>query len=328
MADSPQTQTLPVVKSVIHSRTILHLVRDNFGIDDPSACTLIKSMNNDVYRIKALSGPSIFKIYGRGLRKSSEICWESDLLRHLAANNVAAPRIFPTVHGDPFLTVNAPEGVRLGALYEELPGRWPAPTGNPKLYHALGQFTGELYNKSDDFVSVHQGRTLDLKRLIRQGRALINSLQFSQPAERKSMLELLGEAEHQLSGMIQGGLDWGVCHGDLALHNVYMLTDGSMVFLDFENAGNGWRAADLCALRHELRRMRDGWEAFKEGFRERRPLPEPEIIAIDWMLVPFCLYSLRWELKMLPNLSDRRDEHVAWVLKGLREWADRELLGS
>jgi Ser/Thr protein kinase RdoA (MazF antagonist) len=328
MADSAQMQTLPVVKSVIHSRTILHLVRENFGIDDSSACHLIKSMNNDVYRIQALSGPSIFKIYGRGLRKPSEICWESDLLRHLAANNVAAPRIFPTVHGDPFLTVNAPEGVRLGALYEELPGRWPAAKDDPKLHHALGQFIAELYNKSDDFVSGHQGRTLDLKRLIRQDRALINSLHSSPAADRKSVLGLLDEAEHQLTGMIQGGLDWGVCHGDLALHNVYMLTDGGMVLLDFENAGNGWRAADLCALRHELRRMRDGWAAFKEGFRERRPLPEPEIIAIDWMLVPFCLYSLRWELKTLPNFSDRRDEHVARVLDGLLEWADRELLSS
>jgi Ser/Thr protein kinase RdoA (MazF antagonist) len=327
MAGNQPAGFLPVTRSVIQPRAILRLLREHFGLGDSATAILIKSMNNDVYRVE--SAPrggegSIFKVYRRGSRKPADLHWESDLMSHLEASGVGAPIIFRTTAGEPFIPLNAPEGVRLGVLYQELPGRRPGLADGTKVPRAVGELTARMYNSTGDFTSAHSARTLDFGRLIRQSRALITSL--LEPAQREPMLELLDEAELRLARLIESGLDWGVCHGDLALHNVRVRQGGSILLLDFENAGYGWRAADLSAIRYELRNIDGGWDAFTEGFRENRPLGEAELTAINWMIVPFVFDSLRGALKTMNGFTDRRDEHVAWTLRNLRQLLDSGLL--
>ncbi len=319
--------TLPVVKSVIQSRAILQLVRQDFGIEDSLSCTLIKSMNNDVYQIAAPSGSRILKIYGRGYRKPSEAFWESDLIHHLAAGKVRVAQIFLTRTGAPFLTLNAPEGARLATLYEDIPGHWLAAADGLPVLQAMGNYVGEMYNSSDDFESPHRGRTLDLPRLMRQSKAVTARIFAGESAEKQSMLDLLDEADKRLTALTAAGIDWGVCHGDLALHNARVGPADTISLVDFENAGYGWRAADLSAIRHDMRNIDGGWEAFSEGFRERRPLSQSELTAIDWMVIPFWVDSFRESLRT-PNFNLRRDERAARVVTGVLNWADQQLFSG
>jgi Ser/Thr protein kinase RdoA (MazF antagonist) len=299
------------------------LVATGFGIDPPVAWTRLPSMNNDVFRVASASHRAILKVYGRGLKPTEEIRWEHDLLAHLRRAEVAVADMIRARNHEPFVLVQIGDTTRPAVLYQELAGH-PAIDGvDEARCRSIGRCMGAFYAASDDFQSRHRVRSLDLTRIIRQDRALLRIRLADRPADQRAMLDLLDESERRLATLISGGLDWGVCQGDVSLYNMHILPDGSIAVYDFENAGYGWRAADLCAFRYDLLEVSRGWEAFLDGLTSRRRLCAAELSAIDWMLVPFWLYNLRWLVKAG---GDGAAAHVDRAVRVLREWAEGPLL--
>jgi Ser/Thr protein kinase RdoA (MazF antagonist) len=207
-------------------------------------------------------------------------------------------------------------------LYQELAGRPPGQDVDRTLCRAIGRCVGAFYAATADFQSHRTGRSLDLSRIVRQDRALLRIRLADRPADRRDMLDLLDESERRLTDLIAGGLDWGVCQGDVTLDNMHVLPDGTVAMLDFENTGYAWRAADLCGFQHDLLDVAGGWEAFLDGLTTCHPMGDGDLRALDWMLVPFWLYNLRWLVKAG---GDGTVGHIDRAVRVLREWADGRL---
>jgi Ser/Thr protein kinase RdoA (MazF antagonist) len=112
-------------------------------------------------------------------------------------------------------------------------------------------------------------------------------------------------------GQLPSSAEWvGVVHGDPELDNV-IWQDGAPVFVDLDDAGRSWFAADVCfALRDFAKRASspdveaEPVAAFLAGYRERRPLGEDEVAA-------FPLFARAHALITLARLERPRGEPIA-----------------
>ena len=60
----------------------MELVAQNYSIQ-PSAATLVRSFNNDVYRIDTVTDTYVLKVYGTGRLEADEVRWEQQLAHEL-----------------------------------------------------------------------------------------------------------------------------------------------------------------------------------------------------------------------------------------------------
>jgi len=70
-----------------------------------------------------------------------------------------------------------------------------------------------------------------------------------------------------VSGLAQKGLDWGICHGDVSFDNFHSTPGGSSTMYDFDQAGIGSRAYDMCRVYGLVTHGSPGiWEAFLQVY--------------------------------------------------------------
>lgn len=70
-----------------------------YGIDF-RACTLIRSLVNDVYQLTSADHSYVFKLYRAGGHRPDEIRWEAELATHLSSAGLAVPRVLRQAAAD------------------------------------------------------------------------------------------------------------------------------------------------------------------------------------------------------------------------------------
>ena len=285
-------------------------------------------LNNDSYFVDAAEGQFVIRIY-RNTADPVRVRYEHELLAHLALQELpfAVPTLVKTAAGDTLAVLETPDGARLAALFERIPGE----TARIEVPHA--RLAGRALAQLDAAfgrlrIPLRAPATIrDVHPLVPDPIAALDDLDLGDHYRAARMLLEQVDAAHDA---LVGSLPLQIVHGDFAFPNV--LVDGGRVtgFLDFEFAGPDMRAADLaCALYittvrgdPELR-----WpllQALIAGYRRSLPLDPAEAAAIpDLMRRRSAFGLIHWIGRFRQGIATRQ-EPLDRIGRGalLTEWLD------
>ena len=214
-----------------------------YGLHVPEV-SLLRAYTNDVYLVASKGIQWVLKCYAADWRNDASIRWELDLLRHLHACEIQTPLSVAGSNGDHLQHIGFGDGVRQAVLFSYAPGHKPQPPFAPDLYAREARSVATIHAALDTFMSPHHRSALDLDTMLWQPLQQIMVMAPSDPATSS-----LAQSAHIIAGrlrpLIDNGLDWGPCHGDVTFDNVHLTDDGSFVWYDFDSGGPGWRALDL-----------------------------------------------------------------------------------
>jgi Ser/Thr protein kinase RdoA (MazF antagonist) len=298
------------VRSVPSVAAVSHLVETGYGVS-VSQAVLVRSFNNDVYRVQAGERSYALKIYGVGRWAPDEVRWEQQLVRHLATWGMPVAADVALSDGDTVGILDAPEGRRPFAMAEWVPGRKPQAPYTDSLYRHIGETLARLHAAADSFCSSYPRRTLRTGAEVREVSDVLDA-----SSSRQRLVQRSGaEAQGQLTRLSEHGLRWGIRHGDPTLDNLHV-GDSGLYFYDFDLAGPGWQVGDLTgALSTEFA------DAFLAGYTEVRRLPPVELEALPWLRIMEIIENLHFHLIRKPAMQGTASLAEGWVERGFESLA-------
>jgi Ser/Thr protein kinase RdoA (MazF antagonist) len=275
---------------------IARWVAASYDLARPLACELLRSYTNDVYRVQSPDGRFIFKVYGRGWRTAPEVRYEVSLTRHLADRGLAIASPIASTRGEFVQEIGRAEGCRSAVLFEFASGVKPAPPFTPQLYHAFGRAIARMHALSDDFVTHHPRRPLDLRCLIDEPLTLTRPL-IERTEDRMLLEDASRRVKERMAELAGESLDWGPIHGDATLDNLHVTADGGIILYDLDSGGPGWRAADLQGWAAGHPEYQERWQAYLDGYASIRPIRPADLRAAPYLTVAWDIWGLKIDLE-------------------------------
>src|SRR6185312_11819112 len=218
----PPAAVIRTLRSIVDPAALADLVADAYRLP-VTACVLLRSLVNDVYRVDTGDRPRVLKLYRGGHRTRAEAGWEVDLSRALGG---VVARGIPLADGAPAGVLAAAEGERPYTLWEWAPGARPAPPWDDRLFRRYGAATARFHSAGDE-AGAPPRRFDVLGALDRPYEEVLDRVAAD---DRARIAELVTAAREWLAGR---ALDTGVCHGDVSLDNLH--DDGDrLVFYDLD----------------------------------------------------------------------------------------------
>ncbi len=291
--------------------TVLRLVADHYPVQ-PVDATLIRSFNNDVFRIDTHAGPRVLKVYGAGRFTSDEVRWEQQLARHLVDAGLPVAADVNLRNGDSVGVLKAPEGDRPFALTEWLPGVKPKPPWTIGLYRTVGSALARFHDAVDSFESRFPRHPVRIGDEPEQVMAALDS-----GSERHGLVEGASTAaKRELDRLTERGLHWGIRHGDPSLDNLHISDDGRLHWYDLDLAGPGWQIEDLTGALST--RFADH---FLEGYTQVRAVGPADLEALPWLGILATIDNLKFHLIDKPAIQGTASLSEGWVDRGFESLA-------
>lgn len=298
------------VRSVPSVAAVTRIVETQYRLT-VTQTVLVRSFNNDVYRVDTPDRSCALKVYGVDRWTADEVRWEQQLARHLTDSGFPIAADIPLQNGDTVGVLAAPEGERLIAMAEWVPGHKPQPPWTANLYEDVGKTLAQFHAAADQFRS---GRPRHSVRTGLEVHEVSEVLDDDVP--RRRLVERAGaEAQRQLSRLSDQGLHWGIRHGDPSLDNIHV-SGSDLYFYDLDLAGPGWQAEDLTgALSTNFA------DAFLAGYTSVRPLPPVGLEALPWLRVMGIIENLHFHLIGKPAIQGTASLAEGWVEAGFESLA-------
>jgi Ser/Thr protein kinase RdoA (MazF antagonist) len=293
----------------------------SYGLARPVTCEMLRSYTNDVYQLESPDGRFVLKVYGRGWRTAAEIRYEVSLTRHLAAHGLAIASPIAGTRGEFVQEIGAADGGRKAVLFEYAPGVKPEPPFTPTLYRAFGQAIARMHEISDDFMTEHPRRPLDLTCLIDEPLALVVPL-LGRMADRQLLVDVAHRVKERIAELAALGLDWGPIHGDATLDNLHVTADGGVILYDLDSGGPGWRAADLQGWAAGHPEYQERWQAYIEGYSTVRPIRPADLRAAPHLILAWDIWGLKIDLERR-ILKQGREQTQAYLREQIARIRER-----
>jgi Ser/Thr protein kinase RdoA (MazF antagonist) len=228
----------------------------------------------------------------------SEIAYELELLAHLAAKGVPVSLPISGHDGALVRPLAAPEGTRHLVLFAYARGT-PLSWDKEEPTYRAGQLLAAIHAASDDFTSPYARFRWDLEYMIDMPLAAIRQFLSHRPEDWRYLEGLATRLRARVLAAAEAGLDWGICHGDLAGKNIHVAEDNTLTVFDFDNCGSGWRAYDLAVVLWGMMYLTNStiWASFLRGYTEVRRLAAVDLAAVSL----FCAISHLWVLGIRAN---------------------------
>ena len=290
---TPTGIDLPVTRTVVAAKAILDAVRCGYDIDHITGCEMLKFHTNDTYLLTTENEPYILRLYGARWRSVPEIEYELALLRHVAAKGVPGSVPIQTRCGAWRCPIPAAEGERQLVVFTYVKGA-PLTWETIEQCRQAGQTMAEMHEAMGDFQTEHYRRPHDLAGLTDRPLGALKPFLTSRPEAWEFLQRLATRLRARVEDLAADGLDWGVCHGDMAAKNLLHVEDRKLAVLDFDHCGNGWRAYDFAKMFGDAAWAEQDalWEAFWDGYVARRPLNETNKEAVPVFLTLRHLFML------------------------------------
>ena len=265
----------------------------------PSGLVLAAQRENAVWRF---DGRFALRLHRPGYRTLAELQSELDWMAMLAKGGLTVPRPIPSRNGR---LVEVVEDTPVSVL-TWLPGRMVGAQGaldgitdREGYMRRLGALLARLHDLSDDWTPPpdftrprwdHPGLT---------GDAPLWGPFWRNPdltsAQRAAVLAARSKAEAALTRIGQT-LDFGLIHADAITENV-MIDGETLMLIDFDDGGWGYRAFDLATVLMRQRAAPD-YPALRAALLEGYGRPTP---ALDLMLMLRALTYLGW---VIPRMDE------------------------
>ncbi|MDK4715645.1 homoserine kinase [Rhizobium sp. CNPSo 4039] len=155
------------------------------------------------------------------------------------------------------------------------------------------------------------GRFWDCRGLSSESTTALSAL-------RDELRRALADAEAQ-------DLDYGLIHADLVRENIFLRgADGNVAFIDFDDAGQGFRLFDLATtlLKNRNEPTYPAIEqALISGYRSRRALPDAALASLPLFMLLRSLTYIGWlaERPEIPDAAERLSRYVNESLEMARK---------
>ncbi len=262
---------------------------------------LVKYRENAVFRVARLDGGLAgLRLHRPGYHDEHSLRSEMLWMRALHEAGLAVPEPIATVDGDLIVRVEINEDIVQHAdLLNWLPGRPLGETGKPldfsldeqkTLFHRVGATMARLHAVSDGWTLPDNFRRPSWNADGILGEKPVWGRFWDCDVLTEDQRQTLSALRETLSGTLQRlerrGADYGLIHADLVRENI--LVNGDVVsFIDFDDAGFGWRMFDLATALLKNRREPQ-YEALRDaliaGYRSERPMSDEE-----WRMLPLFL---------------------------------------
>ncbi len=314
---------LAITYSILSADALLAEVAGAYAIGTPVACHLLLPSMNDTYLLTTRDEHHIVRVYRTRWRTVSDIAYELDLLIHLAAKGVSVSVPIAARDGSLCHPLPAPEGTRYLVLFTYAKGRH-MPWAEEKHSHLAGRMLAMIHAASDDFVSRHARRSLDLEYLIDRPLAAIRPFLAHRPGDWTYLEGVAARLRDRIATAAAAGLDWGVCHGDFGGGNIHLFGTDTLTVFDFDLCGPGWRAYDIAGVQDVATgpNQAEIWDSFIEGYTQVRSLAAADLAAGPLFRVTRHLFRLGLQADNVPDWGVSRvsDSNINRELTLLREW--------
>jgi Ser/Thr protein kinase RdoA (MazF antagonist) len=317
------SDVLPVTYSILSADALLARIAEAYDLGKPLDCRLVRPGSNDTYAVTTSEDRFMARLYGAGWRSQPEISYELELLGHLAAGGVGVS--LPLVGRDGIVArpIRAPEGTRYLVLFTYAKGK-PLNWERERDAHLAGRAAAAIHAASEDFEGPNGRFELDLAYLVDAPLAALEPFLAHRPDDWRDVRRLAARLRNNAEAAIEGGLDWGVCHGDLGNRNVYLADDDTLTVIDFDLAAPGWRAYDFVAAQWLASYSGRAyiWDAFVNGYTQARPLAAADLAAVPVFHGISRLWTIGldasnvWRWGTLPM----SDFYLDSYLESLRSW--------
>jgi Ser/Thr protein kinase RdoA (MazF antagonist) len=281
---------LVVTHSTAAAGSVARWVGKHHGLQ-VAQCHLIRRGLNDNYAITLADGTKhVARLYAIRPRGPYNIDYEAALLAHLQAKGCGVAASVPASDGRAWVQLQFPEGPRALVLFQHAEGAVPETAED---FEHTGRALARIHTAARDYAGPPSHYTLDLHHLA--GRTLGWMRQHpALDAELVTAYEKLVEGLQQQLAEIEDGLTRVACHGDTHGYNNHVSTDAAgekkTVFFDFDDAGPGYLAYDLCvmpwsgmvrkALKEPDDQLKERWPAYLRGYRDAAEVSERDLAAL------------------------------------------------
>ena len=304
---------LPASKSFLAPETLLAEIARTYAIGAATSCELLQPGANDTYLLKSGSTRYIARLYGADWRSLAEVRYELKLINHLAVKGVPVALPIADAQGRLVYSLPMAEGPRQLVLFTFAKGL-PLAWDNPEHCALAGHVTATIHAAADDFATVHSRKDMDLNYLLECPMAMLRPYLADRPRDWEFLETLAGEVRARAEALIAGGLQWGVCHGDISSQNIRVAETrldrrpDRWTAIDFDLSGPGWRVFDFVpAWRIAAGTKRpEVWDNFLRGYTQVRPVAAADLAAVPL----FNGISRIWSFGMRARLVNQRGTAV------------------
>ncbi len=323
---------ISVQHSIVSPAALLKVIQRQYPAIDATACELLELGCNDNYRITGKRRNYVFRLYRLDWWPAKDIDEELRMLEVMHRKHLNVCKPVRNKNKQRYIKVTAPEGLRFGALFNFIPGRHLGFKlgSSTKILLQLGIRVAEMHTIADNMKQPVQRWTMGFDNVV-------NSFLENAPlvlGHREKDLKYLHKLGKQLEEVLlrqpDGAFNFGLCHGDLHVHNVMLQPDGELALFDFDWSCYSWRAYDLATVWWALTRNKKSlaqWRAFLRGYSQQRALTREEKRYMPWFVVfrEFELLNFQFSMRKHIGTSWLNDSYYDFHIKFFRDWEKAHL---
>ena len=311
---------------------IAQAVTQGYALGEIRNCTLLRRGFNHVYGLDFADGRrAVARLCAERPRGGPNCAYEAALLAHLKAGDANVATVLPARDGAVATPMLMPEGARMLMLFEHLDGDPPGDV-LPDI-EATGRGLALLHAAGQDYRGPASRYVLELPYLLGDSLQRLHTAPTMDDALRTAFSAIADRLAARIAAL--SGLTRVTCHGDCHLGNNFMTgPDGTRVasFFDFDDAGPGWLAYDLCVYLWALLPRTVGgaldaaaserWRRYLAGYRSVRSIGAADFDAIApfvavrqfWLMGEYAGRVAVWGTQAIPTawLRKQVDLLTAW----------------
>lgn len=274
----------PAIYSTLSPQALIEGVLTKYELGAIDQCLFWNRGLSDIYLIETVNQSYILKVSHHHWRSKSDIQFELEFLDFLSQHNIPVANPLETKDGKLFVTINAVEGDRYGALFHYAPGEVPLGDLSIDQSNILGQTLGRIHQTSLKFNTQTPRQPLNLKYLLDDSLEVISPCLSDRNNDLSYLTNTIAKIKQQLSYLEQTEPLWSICWGDPHSGNVHFTVNNQITLFDFDQCGYGWRIFDIAKfLQVSLsagmnRKVRD---AFFAGYQTIQKLTDLEIESLQ-----------------------------------------------
>ncbi|MBB4237970.1 phosphotransferase [Rhizobium esperanzae] len=302
---------------------------------------LMKYRENAVFRVTLADGrPAALRLHRPGYHDETSLRSELGFMAALRRGGLDVPSPVPTSAGGSLICLPAnrqfPEqyadvvswinGMALGQTGTPLP---QSAETQAAIFFRIGHAMAVMHDLADAWAPPE-----DFRRPAWDGEGLLGESPLwgrfwdcrgLSRDEAAALSALRDDLRHRLANAQRSGLDYGLIHADLVRENVFLTeNEGGVAFIDFDDAGYGFRLFDLATalLKNRAEPAYSEIEsALIAGYRSRRVLSEAALRNLPLFTVLRSLTYIGWlaERPEIPSAGERLSRYAAESLELARK---------
>lgn len=324
---------LKVYHSVADNASLVKTLQQNYPAIDIRSCELLAMGCTDNYLLKGKRKKYVFRLYRKNWWPKAEIDGELQLLEVLTRNKLDVCKPIRADNDKRYISVKTAEGTRYGALFDYIPGRHLGHTSRSR--HAnlrqLGEMTARMHMIADTIDPPVKRWTMDFGAIVPPFLKAASSVLSHREKDLAYLNRLAVRLEDIIFSQPEGSLDFGLCHGDLHVHNVMLGPEGKLTIFDFDWCSYSYRAYDLATVWWSLPREEKStrlWKSFLNAYLKQRKLSKQEKQLMPWFVILRQFELLNFHLSVRDQFGSawQNDDYYDARIGFFRKWTKQHQL--